>query len=75
MEFYTTSCVLAKIAWAINLPEETWNFFFIAAKKVAYPGQTRELDENEDDQPLVSPDRTAVSEREGDQPLVQSTSI
>ena len=30
--------------------------------------------EDGDDNPLVSPDRTAVSEREGDQPLVQPAS-
>ena len=42
--------------------------------KSAYPAHTRELDEDEDDKPLVCPDRIAVSEDEDDKPLVQPTS-
>ena len=42
---------------------------------MAYPAQTRELDEDEDDQPLVRSDCNADSEEEDDKPLVQSTSI
>ena len=46
----------------------------LAEQKSAYPARTRELDEDEDDQPLVRPDRTAVSEDEDDKPLVQLAS-
>ena len=42
---------------------------------MAYPAQTRELDEDEDDQPLVRSNCDADSEDEDDKPLVQSTSI
>ena len=42
---------------------------------MAYPAQTRELDEDEDDQPLVRSNCNADSEDEDDKPLVQSTSI
>ena len=40
-------------------------------KKSAYPAHTRELDEDEDDRPLVRPDRPTVSADEYDKPLVQ----
>ena len=43
-------------------------------QKSAYTAHTRELDEDEDDEPLVCPDRTAVSEDEDDQPLLQPSS-
>ena len=43
-------------------------------QKSAYPAHTRELDEDEDDEPLVRPDRPTVSEDEDDQPLVQTAS-
>ena len=48
--------------------------FALSEQKSAYPAHTRESDEDGDDNPLVRPDRTAVSEREGDQPLVQPAS-
>ena len=48
--------------------------FALSMQKSAYPAHTRESDEDGDDKLLVSPDRTAVSEREGDQPLVQPAS-
>ena len=44
------------------------------SKKLAYPAHTQELDEDEDDEPLVCSDRTADSEDEDDQPLVQPAS-
>ena len=40
----------------------------------ACPAHTRDLEEDEDDEPLVRPDRTAVSDDEDDQSLVQPTS-
>ena len=44
------------------------------SEKMAHPAQTRELDEDENDQPLVRSDCNADSE-EDDRPLVQSTSM
>ena len=38
------------------------------------PAHTRDLEEDEDDEPLVHPDRTAVTDDEDDQSLVQPTS-
>ena len=46
----------------------------LSEQKSAYPAHTRELDEDEDDSPLVRPDRPTVSEDEDDQPLVQTAS-
>ena len=46
----------------------------LSEQKSAYPAHTRELDEDEDDKPLVRPDRPTVSEDEDDQPLVQNAS-
>ena len=48
--------------------------FALSKQKSTYPAHTRELDEDDDDKPLVCPDRTAVSENEDDQPLVQPSS-
>ena len=48
--------------------------FAQSVQKSAYPALTRELDEDEDDKPLVRPDRASVSEDEDDKPLEQSTS-
>ena len=48
--------------------------FALSEQKSVYPAHTREPDENEDDKPLVCPDRTAVSDDEDDQPLVQLAS-
>ena len=48
--------------------------FALSEQKKAYPAHTRERDEDEDDEPLVSPDHIAVSEVEDDQPLVQLAS-
>ena len=62
------SCVPAKIAWAICSPEETCNYRTIGA------AHTTELDQDEDDKPVVCPGRTAVSEDEDDKPLVQPPS-
>ena len=46
----------------------------LSEQKSAYPAHTRELDEDEDDKPLVRPDRPTVSADEDDQPLVQTAS-
>ena len=46
--------------------------FALSEQKSAYPVHTRELDEDEDDKPLVRPDRSAVSEDEDDTHLVQT---
>ena len=43
----------------------------LTEQKSAYPAHTREVDEDEDDKPLVRSDRTADSEDENDKPLVQ----
>ena len=43
-------------------------------KKKVYPAHTPELDEDDDEKPLVRPNRAIVSEDEDDKPLVQSTS-
>ena len=48
--------------------------FTLSEQKSAYPAHTRDLDEDEDDELLVCPDRTAVSEDEDDQPLVRPAS-
>ena len=48
--------------------------FAVSEQKSAYPAHLRELDEDEDDKPLVRPNRTAVSEDEDDKPLVQPAS-
>ena len=48
--------------------------FALSEQKLAYPAHTRELDEDENDKPLVRPDRTVVPEEEDDQPLVQPAS-
>ena len=48
--------------------------FALSQQKSAHPAHTQELDEDEDDKPLVRPDRTADSEDEDDQPLVQPAS-
>ena len=48
--------------------------FALSEQNSANQARTRELDEDEDDQPLVRPDRTAVSEDEDDKPLVQLAS-
>ena len=46
----------------------------LSEQKSAYPAHTRELDEDEDDKPLVRPDRPTVSGDEDDKPLVQTAS-
>ena len=48
--------------------------FAPAEQKPSYPAHTPELDEDEDDDPLVRPDRTTVSEDEDDKLLMQPTS-
>ena len=48
--------------------------FAMSGQKSASPAHTRDLEEEEDDEPLVRPDRTAVSDDEDDQSLVQPTS-
>ena len=48
--------------------------FALSEQKSAHPAHTRELDEDEDNKPLVRPDRTAVSEDEDDKHLVQPAS-
>ena len=49
-------------------------FFALTDEKSVYPAHTSELDEYDDDKPLVRPDRASVPEDEDDEPLVQSTS-
>ena len=46
----------------------------LSEQKSAYPALTHDLEEDEDDELLVCPDRTAVSEDEDDQPLVRPAS-
>ena len=48
--------------------------FAQSEQKSAYPALTHDLEEDEDDELLVCPDRTAVSEDEDDQPLVRPAS-
>ena len=48
--------------------------FAQSQQKSAYPALTRELDEDDDDKPLVRADRSTVSEDEDDEPLVQPSS-
>ena len=48
--------------------------FALTDIKSVYPARTPELDENDDDKPLVRPDRTSVSEDEDDKHLVQPAS-
>ena len=50
--------------------------FALSQRKSAYPARAQELDDDEDDKPLVRPDRTTVSEEEDedDIPLVQHAS-
>ena len=46
----------------------------LSQRRSAYAAHTRELDEDEDEQPLVRSDGKADSEDEDDKPLVQLTS-
>ena len=50
--------------------------FALSQRKSAYPARAQELDDDENDKPLVRPDRTTVSEEEDedDKPLVQPAS-
>ena len=48
--------------------------FALSQRKSAYPARTRELDEDEDDKPLVRPPSSTVFEDEDYQPLVQPAS-
>ena len=50
--------------------------FALSQRKSAYPARAQELDDDEDDKPLVRPDRTTVSEKEeeDDNPQVQPAS-
>ena len=43
----------------------------LSEQKSAYPAHTREVDQDEDDKPLVRSDHTADSDDEDDKPLVQ----
>ena len=47
----------------------------LSEQKIAYPADTRELDEDEDDQPLVRSDCNASSGDEDYKPLVQTVPI
>ena len=51
--------------------------FVLSQRKPAYLAHTQELDDDEDDKPVVRPDSTTVSgkEDEDDKPLVQLTSV
>ena len=46
----------------------------LSEQKLAYPADTRELDEDEVDKPRVRPDCIAISEKKDDKLLVQPTS-
>ena len=46
----------------------------LSEQKSAYPADTRELDEDDDDKPLVGPNRAIVSEDEDDESLVKPSS-
>ena len=59
---FDESCVPDKIAWAGS------------EQKSANPARTRELNEDDDDKPLVCPDNVTVSENEDDEPLVRPSS-
>ena len=48
--------------------------FALLKHKTAYPAHSRELDEDDDDKPLVRPDRSIVSEDDDEEPLVQPSS-
>ena len=48
--------------------------FAPSQQKSAYPSQTRELDEDDDDKPIVCPDRVTASEDEDDERLVRPSS-
>ena len=48
--------------------------FALSEQKSAYAPHTRELDEDDDDKPLVCPDRVTASEDENDEPLVRPSS-
>ena len=48
--------------------------FVLMTQKSAYPALSQELDDDEDDKPLVRSDRTTVSEDEDDKPWVQQAS-
>ena len=48
--------------------------FAASEQKSAYPAYTRELDKDDDDKPLVRPERVIVPEDEDYNPLVQSPS-
>ena len=70
---------LTSLAYQPNLRERSAQpkrhvTFALPEQKSAYPAHTRESGEDGDDKPLVSPDRTAVSEHEDDQPVVQPAS-
>ena len=45
--------------------------FALWEQKSTCPTHTRELDEDENDQPLVCPDRIVASDDKDDEPLVQ----
>ena len=66
------SYVPVKIAWAVPSPKETCEFSTV--RKSAHSAHAQELDEDDDDKPLVRPDRASVSEDENDEPLVQPSS-
>ena len=48
--------------------------FALSEQKSAYPAHARELDEDDDDKPLVCPDNVTASEDEDDEPLVRPSS-
>ena len=48
--------------------------FALSEQKSANPAHAREIDEDDDDKPLVHPDRSIVSEDEDDEPLVRPSS-
>ena len=48
--------------------------FALSEQKSAYPAPTRELDEDDDDKPLVRPNRSIAAEEEDDEPMIQPSS-
>ena len=67
---------LTSLAYQTKLRERSTHpkrheHLLLSEQKSACPAHTREVDQDEDDKPLVRSDRTANSDDEDDKPLVQ----
>ena len=60
--------------WIWRVLRTRQNRVSVSEQKSANPARTRELDEDDDDKPLVCPDNVTVSENEDDEPLVRPSS-